>query len=56
LKIKASKSVSIDFITNAPEKQFTAAEKQQRINKLKEVEQKMLEKMNIKKLRKVAKL
>jgi hypothetical protein len=47
---------SIDFITNAPEKQFTAAEKQQRINKLKEVEQKMLEKMNIKKLRKVAKL
>ena len=47
---------SIDFITNAPESQFTGKEKQEQIRKLKDAEQKLLKGMNIKKLRKIAEL
>ena len=47
---------SIDFITNAPDSQFTGKEKQEQIRKLKDIEQKTLKQMNIKKLRKIAEL
>ena len=47
---------SIDFITNAPESQLTADQKQEKIKKLKDVERKVLEKMNIKKLRELGQL
>ena len=46
----------IDFITNAPESQLTADQKQEKLKKLKYVERKVLERMNIKKLRKIAEL
>ena len=46
----------IDFITNAPESQLTADQKQEKLKKLKDVERKVLERMNIKKLRKIAEL
>jgi hypothetical protein len=47
---------SIDFITNAPDSQFTGKEKQEQIRKLKDIEQKTLKQLNIKKLRKIAEL
>jgi hypothetical protein len=47
---------SIDFITNAPESQFTADQKQEKIKELKNLERRVLEKMDVKKLRELGML
>ena len=46
----------IEYVNNAPESKFTAEQKQKEIKKMRDIEQKFLMQMDIKKLRKMAEL